>query len=196
MRRKQKKKFPKENLMVLFVAIIMISSTIGFVSTGSGITKQRYNDYKFSVDQTGTTLYWDNELIKFYNNPYQLENLNISSDIVDTVKGTAMVYLTFEANNTFPEAIDRVRFDLTNKFITYLGIYVVNGVTNNEAIPALPVIDCINSTSAVPVLKIETGDEFRIVEENSCIIFIVDNELDLMALEEGLLYRLLGVIND
>ena len=195
MRRRQKKRFPKENLMVFFVAIIMISSTIGFVSTGSGTTKQRYNDYKFSVDQTGTTLYWNGEQIRFYHNPYQLETLDVSQGIVDKVGSTAMIYLTFEVNNTLPEAIDRVRFDLTNKLINYLEIYVVNGVTDNEAISALPVVDCVNATSAVPVLKIETGEEFGITEENNCVILMANNELDLIALEEALLYRLLGVIN-
>ena len=119
MRRIKKKKSQKENLMVLFVAIIMISSTIGFVSTGSGTTKQKYNDYKFSVDQTGTTLYWNGEQIQFYHNPYQLESINISPEIINKIENTAMVYLTFKANNTLPETIDRVRFDLTNKFINF-----------------------------------------------------------------------------
>ena len=196
MRRIKKKKFQKENLMVLFVAIIMISSTIGLVSTGSGTTKEKYNDYKFSVDQTGTTLYWDDELIKFYHNPYQLESINISSDIINKIENTAMIYLTFKANNTMPETIDRVRFDLTNKFIDHLGIYVINGIDHNEAIPALQIIDCINATNTIPVLKIETGDLFGIIEKNNCITFIANNELDLIALEEALLYRLLGVIHE
>ena len=195
MRRRQKKRFPKENLMVLFVAIIMISSTIGFVSTGSGTSKQRYNDYKFSVDQTGTTLYWNGERIRFYHNPYQLETLDVSQGVIDKVESTAMIYLTFEANNTLQETIDRVRFDLTNKLINYLGIYVVNGVTDNEAIPTLPVVDCVNATSAVPVLKIETGEEFGMRDDNNCITMVANNELDLIALEESLIYRLLGVIN-
>jgi hypothetical protein len=106
-----------------------------------------------------------------------------------------MIYLTFEANNTLPEATDRVRFDLTNKLMNHLGIYVMNGVTDNEELPTLQVINCENATNAVPVLKIRSGINLSMIDKNNCISLIANNELDLIALEEALLYRLLGVIN-
>jgi hypothetical protein len=186
----EKKKIRKELLWGIFIAVIMISSTIGFIYSG-GSSDFTYKDkFKFKATDSNTFIYSDSAKQQFVFRylPPQVEDLNLSTKIVPP-----MVYVSFNPNSSNLDVIELMRFELVDDFAK-LNIYAVPGVSENGSIYDLPIINCINASIAAPVIFFSSSNETKIIEKNGCLVFEAKDRADIVRLKERLLYSALGVM--
>jgi hypothetical protein len=186
----KKKKVSKELLWGSFIAVIMISSTIGFIYSGGSSDYTYKEKFKFKATETNTFIYKDavKQEFVFSYLPPQLEDLNLSTKIAPP-----MLYLSFDPNSSNLDVIELMRFELAEDFAK-LNIYVVQGFSFNDSTYNLPIIDCRNATVMTPVIIFSSSNDTRITEEDGCLVFEAKDRPDIVRLKERLLYSALGVM--
>jgi len=99
MRKKNKKKDNKVGLLtVIVIIILMLSSIIGYVFKGN--SNEKYNNSSFSRTDDGI---WYTKIngnqFAFNYFPSDLEDINLSNEIINKIKNTNMVYFTYDPEN-------------------------------------------------------------------------------------------------
>ncbi len=192
MRKKHEKKNKMGLWVAIFIAFIMLSSTIGYVFKGG--SKEKYNDFSFSRTDDGT---WytkvNGKQLAFHYFPSDLEDINLSSEIVDKIKNTNMIYFTYDPESRYREDIAMLSFELTNILWQDFKIYATNGLTKNNTFNA-PVINCNNATITTPVIYFNESNQTEIHLNSDCIVLNGRTGIDFLILKERLLYALFNVI--
>ena len=186
----EKKKLKKELLWGIFIAVIMISSTIGFIYSGGSSDYVYKEKFKFKATDSNTFIYSASAKQQFVFRylPPQVEDLNLSTKI-----DTPMIYLSFNPNSSNLDMIELMRFELFEDF-KKLGIHAVQGVLVNDSVYALPVITCKNASVSSPVIIFSSSNETKITEARGCVLFESKDGADIVRLKERLLYSTLGVM--
>jgi len=179
--------------MGLFIIIIMVASTIGFFyGTQEQNDRLFYNEYKFIQKNQKWTTKINNVEYDFYFHPTEVEFYEVSDEVINLFKGKNAFVFTFEHNSSDIQFVEAGRFEMQNN-LGKKNIYVISGVLEENTIYKLPVIDCINATAQIPVLKVITADEPKFVVQDNCAILSGYGK-DKLARIENLQYRLLDVI--
>jgi len=188
MRKKHKEKDKKGIFLVLFIALIMLTSTIGYVFKES--SNEKYNGFSFSI---GEDQRWHTKIngiqMSFKYFPADLEAINLSSNIVDRIKTTNMIYFTHDLKNRYSGDIALLK----EIFWPYFQVYAEIGLTEKNDF-GLPLIDCNNATSAAPVIYITESNQTGFYMDNNCITCEINSREDFIAVKERLLYSLFGVM--
>ncbi len=188
MRKKHEKKNKMGIWVIILIVVLMLTSTIGYVFKGG--SKEKYNDFSFSRTDDGR---WYTKIngkqFAFNYFPSDLESINLSSEIIDKIKNTNMVYFTHDPENHYSGDIALLK----EMFWPYFQIYADNGLTLNNTFN-LPVIDCDNATTALPVIYFKESNQTGFYLDNNCIICELRPGEDFTALKERLLYSLFGVM--
>jgi len=188
MRKKHKEKDKKGIALVLFIAFIMLTSTIGYVFKGG--SKEKYNGFSFSI---GDDQRWHTRIngmqMSFKYFPADLESINLSSEIINKIKSTNMIYFTHDPENHYSGDIALLK----EIFWPYFQIYAEIGLTEKNDL-GLPLIDCNNATSAAPVIYINESNQTGFYIDNDCIVCEINSGEDFTAIKERLLYSLFGVM--
>lgn len=188
MRKKHEKKNKMGIWVIIFIVVIMLTSTIGYVFKGG--SKEKYNDFSFSRTDDGR---WYTEIngkqLAFDYFPSELENINLSAEIIDKIKSTRMIYFTHDPENRYREDIALLK----EIFWPYFQIYADNGLTVENTFNLL-VIDCDNATISLPVVYFKESNQTGFYLDNNCIICELRSGEDFTALKERLLYSLFGVM--
>lgn len=191
-KKEEKKRVSKEFVWTLFIALIMVSSIIGFMWVGEEEPVFTYKDkYKFVRRNNAFVYKQDDQEFVFRFLPYEVEELAKSVDSSRINK--PMLYLTFNPDSELLQSIDLLRFELSND-LPKLNIYLSQGITNESDIYNLPVVDCENASSEVPVIKLAKANTTAIAEKDGCFLFVAKNDYDLAKLKDIMLYLLLGII--
>ena len=177
---------------VIAIVVLMLSSTIGYVFKGG--SNEKYGDFSFSRTDDGT---WytkvNGKQLAFHYFPSDLEDINLSNEIVDKMKNTNMIYFTYNPESRYREDIAMLGFELTNILWQDFKIYATKGLTKNNTFNA-PVIDCNNATITIPVIYFNESNQTEIYLNNNCIVLNGRTGIDFLVLKERLLYGLFGVI--
>jgi len=177
---------------VIVIVVLMLSSTIGYVFKGD--SKEKYNDFSFSRTDDGI---WHTKVngkqLAFHYFPSDLNNINLSSEAVDIIKNSNMVYFTYNPESRYREDIAMLSFELTNILWQDFKIYATNGLTKNNTFNA-QIIDCNNATITIPVIYFNESNQTEIYLNNNCIVLNGRTGIDFLVLKERLLYGLFGVI--
>ena len=98
----------------MFIAFIMIFSAFGvmFYGFSSPSSKFEYNGYRFEATQNGFVTNIEGVRYAFPNHPGNVDQVNISSGIIDRIRGTRMVHLTYDPNQTVVSEIAAAQFQL------------------------------------------------------------------------------------
>jgi len=188
MRKKHEKKNKIGLWLAVFIAFIMLTSTIGYVFKGG--SNEKYNDFSFSRTDDGR---WYTKIngrqMSFNYFPADLENINLSVEIVDKIKNTNMVYFTHDPENRYSGDIALSK----EMFWPYFQIYADSGLTVNNTF-GLPVVGCNNATNILPVIYFKESNQTGFYLDNNCIICELRPGDDFTALKERLLYGLFDVI--
>ncbi len=181
--------------MSLFIIVIMVMSTAGFVinyATGGG--KVKYNGYSFSAGKgVVSTSINGKELVLEYL-PQQVEAINVSEDSINKLRSTKMVYMTSD-HDSYSDYVASAEFSMSHAIAYHLGIYSAAGFTK-ETNTTAPVITCGNSTSQVPVLYFRKSNETRAFTDGNCVVAEAGSAQDFIALANRLVYGMLGVIRN
>jgi len=188
MRKKHEKKNKIGIWVIIFIVVIMLTSTIGYVFKGG--SKEKYNDFSFSRTDDGR---WYTKIngkqLAFNYFPADLEAINLSTNIVDKIKTTNMIYFTHDPKNRYSGDIALLK----EIFWPYFQIYAEIGLTEKNDF-GLPLIDCNNATSAVPVIYITESNQTGFYIDNNCIVCEINSGEDFIAIKERLLYSLFGIM--
>ena len=188
MRKKHEKKSKMGLWVTIFIALLMLTSTIGYVFKGG--TKEKYNDFSFSI---GDDQRWHTKIkgiqMSFKYFPADLERINLSSKIINKIKSTNMIYFTHDPENNYSGDIALLK----EIFWPYFKIYAEIGLTEKNDF-GLPLIDCNNATSAAPVIYINESNQTGFYLDNNCIVCEISSGEDFIAIKERLLYSLFGVM--
>jgi len=188
MRKKHEKKNKMGIWVIIFIVVIMLTSTIGYVFKGG--SKEKYNGFSFSrIENNGWYTEINGRQIGFNYFPADLESINLSSEIVDKIKGTNMVYFTHDPENRYREDIALLK----EMFWPYFQIYADSGLTVNNTL-GLPVVNCDNATISLPVIYFKDSNQTGFYLDNNCIICEIRPGEDFTALKERLFYSLFGVM--
>lgn len=163
-----KKEDKKKVYMGIFVAFLMISSTVGFMYGGSGETKT-INDYKFKNTGNGWSVY-----IKELNQDFLFNYLPSEIDFDVNMGGEigGVVYLVGDMSDLY-------YYEFSNRF-ALLGVLVTRLDEGD--------LDC----SSESINFVFSGEGYnKIYKEENCVYLEGNNEIKLM---DGLFYKILGVI--
>jgi len=192
----KKRRFKKEQFMVYFIAFIMISSVFGVVFYGfsGGGTKVDYNEFTFLRGEDGNK--WSTEIeskqIFFDYFPTEVEQFNISAEIINKMSNTMEIDITYDVSSTKKEVFAYFGYDMQQQ-LANKDIYVRSGfITESEY--DVPVITCADATAVVPVLYIQESNETKIYSELNCVILEAKNDFDFIRLKDRILYGIFGII--
>jgi hypothetical protein len=196
-RRRQKKKsiFNKKNLLGIFIVSIMVLSGVGYMWTDpQGGNALEYNEYKFVSQNNKWVTNINNQYIGFSHHPSDIEEIPVGSS-VNLIKNTKMLYITFDPESLLVSDFELRRLELENDLSNHLTIYPVTGVTKEHSLySSFPIVDCVNATPSVPVIKFVKGNETKIIQEGACITLKVTDGYDSSVLKDRLMFGIFGII--
>jgi hypothetical protein len=175
----------------VFIAAIMIASTIGYMWIGGSEASLQYNGHKIARADSGFAYTKDKNTFEFRYFPSELEEMKGDATLI--ISGKPMFYLTFDPESDIVEAVDLMRLEFSDE-LPKLNVYFQQGVLKQSSIYNFTVIDCINATANVPVVKFVQSNETGIIEDGSCLIFRAKNNYDVIKFKDMVLYSLLGVM--
>ncbi|MFH1511704.1 MAG: hypothetical protein ABIF10_08495 [Candidatus Woesearchaeota archaeon] len=178
----------------LFIVFIMVFSAFGVIFYGFSApeTKLQYNEHKFTVTEKGFKTKVGAKTYTFGHYPQDLERISLDQGVIDWLKTTKMVYLTYNENQSTVGQIAAAQFEF-QKGLKDAGIFGIVTMTKENQY-GLPVITCDNATSFVPVFEFREANETQIVEESSCIILEAGYGEDYYMLTDRILYGILGIM--
>ena len=156
-------------------------------------TEFTYNGQEF----IRTEDYWltrvGNGNLKTHYHPLDVENINVSDEIINKLKNTQMFYTTFDPNQETLSFIDLVRFDI-KPMLAMKNIFLVDGILENTSNYNLPIITCENTTAFVPVILFKESNQTKIYLENDCIIAESPYDLNQVRIKDRLLFAIFNII--
>ena len=192
-RQEKKKLFSKQNIVSLFIVFIMVSSVIGYMFGRDGGEKLKYGDHSFLRRGREWVLRTDKGELTFDYFPAEVENINLSSGVVDLLNEKKEIDSTSSANDSYAEAIALAQYSLMQNLDKISDTYLRIGMIDENEF-SLPIITCEDATESVPVLYFKKSDVTKVEVKDNCIIAEAKGELDILGVKDRLLYGLLGII--
>ena len=179
-------------ILAFFIAFIMVGSILGYVMMDGGENRFKYKDIKFTQDQGGWSTIINNRKITFDYLPPDVEQINLTSDIITTLINKPEIDTTSLVNDTFSEEIALAQYNM-NLVLKNLNVYLRRGFTTAN-IFNLSVITCEDATFAVPVVYFKQSNQTKIDLDDNCIIAEARNNIDVLRIKDRLLYSMFGII--
>jgi 6-pyruvoyl-tetrahydropterin synthase len=194
--RKSKKK--KEFYLSLIIVFLMVSSIFGIMlggGLGGNNAKYEYNGLKFartSNNQFYTKI--NNQDVFFYFFPKELENINLSKEVIDKLRNSYEIDLSSDFDSPAKQTIAQAQFvferltqKLTNK-------YIVTGFLKPTPY-GHPVITCLNATTKPVIVYQYSKDESNIEQKGNCIILKASAPEEFIKYTERIIYALVGIMS-
>ena len=190
--KREKKFLSTKNIMSIFIVVIMISSVIGYMWGRGSEESFKYGRYKFLRRSNKFVLNIDKTELAFDHFPSNVEDINISSEILNKFLNKVEIDTTSDDNSKWREGIAVAQYDL-EIFLNIKGTYLVNGLTTENDYE-MPVIVCENATIKVPVVYFKESNQTKVWINKGCIIAEAKSETEFIRIKDRLIYGLLGVI--
>jgi len=191
MRKKEKKN--KQVLLSIFIAIIMVSSILGYMFGRDEPNTVKYNKVDFYQNNFLWATKINDKEVVFHNFPSAVEHINISDEIFARIKSTLEVDSTYDQNNSFAKDIALAQHSVELIMDDFFNIYLRKGMTTENEYN-LPVITCKEATPFIPVLYFKIANQTSVYLENNCIIAEARNGLEFLKIKDRLLYGLFDII--
>ncbi|MBR9699633.1 hypothetical protein GOV09_04210 [Candidatus Woesearchaeota archaeon] len=191
MRKKQKNH--GKYAMSIFLALIMVTSILGFIFGGSFNTTNptsRYEGTKFTLSQNGWDFSHEGQRYTLSYIPQDVEFLSLPSTI--DLSNLVQLDITSEFNSTANEDIARATFELGNVLVNK-DIFVRLGFTTNASIRH-PTITCESSSSFVPILYYNSTPMDTITHQGNCIVINSVDPQFILSHTNLIAYKILGIV--
>lgn len=190
----KKPRINKKVLVTLFMAFIMVFSIFAVVfDRYTNVVKLKYNGYSFSQNGNLFATKINGNNVYFDNFPKNVEDINLSNDVVSRISNTKMLYITYDISQDTRQIMGKAQYDLQNALWQNFRIYAAASLMN-ESNYNLPVATCSNATASVPVMELSYSNETGVSLEGNCILVHSTNEAELIRLKDRLLFGLFGII--
>lgn len=193
--RKEPKKgwFSKKKMFPLFIITVMTMSVIGLMWGGDNTQNTlEYKDFNFIRKNSQWSLKVNNIELVFDYFPSEIEDIPISSEIKDKLRGTIEIDITSEANSSYSKSIAIAQYNIEQNLRGF-NIYIRKGHTSNNTYN-MPIITCNDSTAIVPVVYFKDSNQTKVYIENNCIIAEGSSDADFKKIKDRLIYAFLGII--
>ncbi|MBN2423309.1 hypothetical protein JXB41_08860 [Candidatus Woesearchaeota archaeon] len=198
-RKSEIRKEKRRKILIAVISAIFLISSVATVVLYRGddtqdtiILNLSDKDYKFTRNENFYTVEINNQDVKVYNLPYELNYINISPEIIDKIKNSYLIYFTFDPEQEDLTYIDFLRFDLKES-LSPLNKFIYEGTTKESSIYNLPIVTCENASAFSPVLKFSNSNTTKVHEKDSCI-FIESRALGFVKIRDKIIYNLYGVV--
>jgi len=182
-------------MLVIFLAFIMVSSSIAFIFVGYGSsqnTKVKYGEFTFRQRGPQWSTFVDKREAVFTYLPGDVSDINADQAAIDRLRSKLQIDTTLDENRTLTQYMALAQYELS-QMLNFHNIYLRSGLTAANEFN-LPVITCENSTATIPVLYFKEGNQTRIYAEGNCVIAEASQDFDAARLKDRLLYGILGII--
>lgn len=179
-------------ILASFIALIMVGSILGIVMSDRRSNQFKYKDIKFRQDSNGWSTVINNQKLIFDYFPADVEQIELSQDIIAALTQRPEIDTTSKINDTFSEEIALAQYNMALT-LSNLNIYIRQGFTTNNTFN-LPILTCKDATAAVPIIYFEQSNQTKITLEKNCIIAEARNNIDILRIKDRLIYSLLGII--
>lgn len=193
----------------IFILLIMIGSTFGFVMyyyTENNTDSFEYNGFKLKNINNLWKISVSGKTLEFYNHPTQLEDILFSQDIITEILDSNPVVVTFDPESSTTsldsQYIDQARLDLS------VAVNAISAVSEpSDLYSQLQVLTCENKTMSYVENNITQNYELNIIylkksndtkislTENGCVIIESQDGLGFLELKDRLVYGLYGIMN-
>ncbi|MFH1591011.1 MAG: hypothetical protein ABIC95_03705 [archaeon] len=196
-RRKSEKQsfWNQKNIMSIFIVLIMTTSVMAFMFSGSTINRTEYNGHtiKQVTSNEGETHYEvKGESYQFSYPPESMDSLAIDDGVMVRLSATDMLSVTYNETSSFVEDFAVLQLTL----IETLGernTYVEAALTDDNPY-GVPVRTCEHATVSVPVIVLSEGEQPGITIDGDCLTLTGRGQGDFLLLTEAIMYGMLGVI--
>jgi len=192
MRERDQNRYKK--LMVYFIAFILVSSIFGVVFFGfrDPTAKRKYNDYTFIRTQQGYRTTIDKNFITFTYFPENLPFMIVDPQVKSLLSDKVQISMTSDFNDPLNGTIASLQFTLGPIYNDFVNTFIFDGFTNEN--PYRPIVTCENATPSIPVIYLKQGNETSAKVDQQCVIITAETSQDLIAINERILYVLLGIM--
>jgi len=181
------------------IAIIMISSVFGVMFYGysdNSNTITRYGKFKFTQTDLGYELKYNGELYYFELLPDEVKSINVSKNIVNSLRNSKALIITSDPNTSYKEDIALSAYNM-NLFLTTQDKLVGIGYNReSEDNGQVPYITCQNASSQYLILDINEANETDMTFENNCIKLQFGNSYQLRQVTTKMLFDYIGVFDE
>ena len=191
-KKEEKRKF----WMSIGLIVIMVSSVFGVVFYGfsSGMPDRvEYGDYSFIPQGNVYLLNLDRQQVMVPYVPQELEHINLSDDIIGTLKASRQIILTSNYSSPAQADIANSQFFFKQTVDTLRPSTFVDIAFTTEH-EVVPLITCQNASSYVSVIVFELSETAEVTHDDGCIIISGQGIGDFIPLTTRLLYGLLGIM--
>ena len=189
---KESRFWNKKTIITALIVVLMVSSTAGFIFGRDDTASYKYNGYKFNRVNNAWIGKIDGKEAMFNFHPTELEEISLSDNVVSKLE-VSNAYLTFEIGKNL-QYIDLIRLGFITAMDENFGTSIFSGTINETEYYDLPIIDCVNATPEVPVIKFVFANETKIYTDGDCIIAEAQSEIEFLAIADKILYKLFGVM--
>lgn len=196
MKKKKESWTRKEVMIPLFIAFIMIMSTMGYMWGSDSASSLKYNGYDFARMENGKFSVEINKTRFMFNYyPEEIEWINVSKSAA-SIGNFQMLYVAYDPKSEYAEGIAQIQFELGQLLWDMKGTYVQNAFTSESEYPNIPVVGCANATFYSPVLIIEQSNSTSTEDAGgvNCFALYFKNRQELAMAYERLVYAVLGVM--
>jgi hypothetical protein len=183
----------KRTVLSVIIVLIMSLSVLGYMIDRQDSSSNKYNGFKFIQTSKGWKTNVDGAELYFYYTPNQVENINLSEEIINLLRNGIQFYQTSNVSSASKQTIALVEFELNEIFLRQ-NKYAVNSFTTENEF-SLPIITCLNATQYNIILLYEKSNETNVLNNRYCINVRARNDNDFLALKDRIAYTLLGVMD-
>jgi hypothetical protein len=181
-------------LVTAFIVFSMVISIFAIVVDNQSQSIPDYNKHSFRFTDNGYKTKINKTYIEFYYYPSDLEEINLSSEIISKIKNSQGIGFVFDPEDNITDNllyIDVMRYDLE----TQLDKPVYFGISSNSTKYALSVVNCSSAADYLPIIIINTSADtgFHVSDNPNCIILNARLK-NLLAAKDRLVYAYYGVM--
>ncbi|MEK6967836.1 MAG: hypothetical protein AABX51_04350 [Nanoarchaeota archaeon] len=185
-------------IFTVFIGVIMVGSTIGFLvgpfGFGSGVsgTSIKVNGHKLDVVPGGFETKVGKAIIAFTYSPSAANRTIIPSEAIDKIKGAGFIYMASDPNSSSAQDIALTQFQLSEMLNNEFN--VKSQVAFTKPFRQFPVVTCLNASPLVPVMIFEDANQTNATYENNCLVLQAENSAAYNELRDRLVYGLFGIL--
>ncbi len=189
-------KMEAKTWMSLFIVTIMILSVIGFVlvDIGDSDNKREFEEFTFYRTSQGWRAKIAGQYLYFNYLPDQAKEIQMDERSKQILTASPIIAVTYDPNDRFAQSMGELQYYMEQLLNENQKVFVMRGLTNNTAFPALPQITCLNSSQSLPVLIFEHANSTQISASDWCVHAQAATGQEFFMLADKILYVILGVL--
>jgi hypothetical protein len=190
MRRKKDKKNLSMVFVSVFIALILVTSILGYIFQDTSQTAIKYNGQKFTYTNNMWRTKYEDTTYYFTYHPSDIEHLNLSGSV--NLDNLMEIDITYDDDSEDKELMGAAAFELST-ILSHKNIFLRQGFTSNNTFDA-PIITCADATPFVPVILLSESNVTQGTVVNNCIIIESQDQSSFMAYIDLIAYKILRIM--